>query len=267
MDFVIDVARGLVELIVSPLDVFVPAVSLAIVAMGTAVVVLVATRWTSPQHTVGRARARMSAAIYEMRLYLDHPLALLRAQARLVGWIAVYFACLVPTAIALSAPIGLLYLHLEVRHGLAPLAAPSTAVVRIGLGPGTSPGAVAVEDGDGLAVTAPLVRAADEAAVYARVAIRRPGTHELVVRVGDATVTKRLVADPDAPAVAPERDSGVARFWSLGDESAPPSPAIRSIAVRHDERAGELPVRWWLYWIGLATIAVLLLRRRFDVEL
>lgn len=265
MEALIHALRWAIEQVLRPLDALVPAVSLAVIALVTAVLMLLVIRRTSPQRLIEKSRAQITASIYEMRLYLDHPSRLFAAQGRMLGWSVIYMLCLLPAMLVLTLPLGLLLLHLEPRHGLAPLEAPSTVIVRIEVD-GVSPREIAVEPTGALELTAPLVRAEDEGAVYARVAIRKPGTHRLVVRAGDETVTKQLVADPDASVVAPERSSGFGYLWSLGAE-APAEGAIRSIAVPHPDRDLALPMPWWLYWLLLATVFALLLRRRFDVAL
>lgn len=258
--------RRALDAALSTLDGLSPWVSLAVVATITAVVMLIVVRRTSPQRLIGHARAQMAAALLEMRLYLDHPLRMLGAQGRMLGWTVVYLACLIPSAIVLAAPLGLLYLHLEPRHGLAAFAAPATVVMRIELGAGVATRDVSIEPSAALIVTA-QVRANDERAVYARIAIRWPGTHHVVVRAAGATATKEISADPNASAVAPELRGGLSQLWGLGVEPPPPTDAIRSISLQHAERTGELPVPWWLYWLGLATAVAMALRRRFDVVL
>lgn len=253
-----------IEAVLRPLDRLPPAASLAVVAAITAVIMLAVIRRTSPQRAISRARAQMAAALLETRLYLDHPARMLAAQARLVGWTAAYLACLVPSLVLLAIPLGLLYLHLDARHGLAPLAAPGTAVVRIALDRGAAVRDVAIQPDGGVAVTA-RVRADDEHAVYARLAIRTPGAHALVIRAGGTAARKQVSADPDARVVSPERRRGIARLWTVGVEPALGSGPIRAITIQHPARADHLPVRWWLYWLGLATVIALALRRRFGV--
>ena len=253
-----------------PLDALPRHLSLAIVAAVTAWLMLVVVRHVSPQRLVRRARDQMAAAIYEMRLFLDAPRRVLVAQGRLLAWTGVYLAALAPAALVLAPPLGLLYLHLEPRHGLAPIEAPSTVVARIDLAPDVDGRAAAVDCDDGLELTAPILYAADEQALYARVAVRRPGTHLLHVRIGGDSVAKRVVADPRAAVVSPERRGGLAHLWSLGSEPPPGSTSIRAIAIPYPERRQGwvgLAIPWWLYWLGLATLLSLLLARRRGVAL
>ena len=256
-----ELASRAVEGFLGALDDLAPWASLAIVAAITALVMLVVVRWTSPQRTLERARARMAAAIFEMRIYLDHPRRLLAAQAGLVKWTAIYLACLLPPAICLAAPLGLLYLHLEIRHEHAPFAAPATAVVRIELDGDLR--ALSIEPTT--AVTA-RVDAEDEHAVYVRVPVSHPRGHRLKIRAGATEVPLVIAADADAAVVSPERRRGVAQLWTPGAEP-PLTGALRRISIPYPERSSTLALPWWLYWLGGASAIAMLLRRRFGVVL
>lgn len=264
MDRIAHAVRWFVEVLLRPLDHLAPWASLAVVGAVTGLVMLVVVRRTSPQRLIGRARAQMAAALYEMRLYLDHPGRVLAAQGRMIGWTVVYLACLLPSLLVLAAPLGLLYLHLEIRHGVAPLPAPSTIVLRVELAEGASTRDVTLEPRGDVRITA-RVRADDEPAVYARLAIGGPGAHEVIVRAGGVAVSKRLDAAPGADVVSPERRAGLAHAWTLGAEPPIDDGPIRALSVAHPDRDSTLPVPWWLYWLAAATVVALALRRRFDV--
>lgn len=255
-----------VEALLRPLDALAPWLSLAAVGALTAVVMLVVIRRTTPQRRIRHARAQMASAVFEMRLYLDHPIQLLRAQGRLIAWSFAYVAFLLPSMLLLAAPLGVLYLHLDIRHGLAPLEPSDEAVVRVEVAPGVSPREVELETDAGLDVGA-RVHAPDEHALYARVRVRRPGTHELVVRAADASARASIVADLDADIVSPERRHGLSQLWALGASAPIEDDAIRTIAVPYPDRPSPVWMPWWLYWLGVATAFALLLRHRFGVAL
>jgi hypothetical protein len=259
--------RTAVELALRPLDRLPPWLSVAVVAVLTGLLMLVVVKRTSPQGLIQRARDRMAASIYEMRLFLDAPGRVLKAQLRLIGWLVVYLLAMLPALVVLGPPLGLLYLHLETRHGLTPIEAPSTLIMRIELGPKVDGDQVEIDGGEAVRLTAPLVFAGDEPAVYARLHVSKPGNHQIEIRAGDVTVKKRIVADPAAARVAPERSRGLAHFWTFGHE--PPLPAaVPAIRLAHPASSASwlgLAIPWWLYWLGLATILALLLRRRFHV--
>ena len=268
MEAVVHAVRVFVEWLLWPLDALHPTLALTIVAVLTALLMLVVVKRTSPQRLTQRTRDGMAAAVFEMRLFLDEPGRVVRAQGRLLGNMALYLGTLLPSFAVLGPPLALLYLHLEVRHGLAPLGAPAEIVLRVELERGVDGHAVEVTcDDDAVEVTAPVLFAEDEPAAYVRLAVREAGTHVVTVHAGAARATKRIVADPNAAAVAPERTGGLALLWSFGDEP-PPDGGITSISLTHPPRPQRwlgLGIPWWLYWLGIATVIALLLRRRFDV--
>lgn len=264
METVVHAIGWCVETLLRPLDGLAPWASLAVVGTVTAALMLVAIRWLSPQQRIRHARSQMAAALFEMRLYLDQPLQLLRAQARLFGWTVVYVMFLVPSMVVLAAPLGLLYVHLEVRHGLEPLSAPSTAVVRVEVAPGISTRGVAISAAQPLAVTA-RVHADDEHAVYARVAVRATGSYPIVVRVGADQAIAQVISDPNASVVSRERSHGITQLWAFGAEPPLDGKAIRAITIPYPDRASPFALPWWLYWLGVATVVAISLRRRFGV--
>ncbi len=264
MDTLIHGIHWFVEALLRPLDGLVPWVSLAIIAAPTAAVILVVVRRTSPQKLVGTARARMGASIFEMRLYLDHPLQLLAAQGRLIVWSIIYVGCLLPSLLVMAAPLGLFYVHLEIRHGVAPMPAPGTTVARIEVAEGVVLRDIGIDAPAPLAVTA-RVYAEDEHAVYARIAIAAPGRHAFTVRAGSERVETSVNADPDTDVVSPERRAGISQLWAISAEPPLDGEAIRSITIQYPERTASVP--WWLYWLGVATVLAMLLRRRFGVAL
>jgi hypothetical protein len=259
-----------VEAVLRLLDMVPATASLLAVSALTALLMLLAVRLASPQKLVARARDRIAACIYEMRLFLDAPGRLLRVQGRLLGWIAAYLLTLLPAAIVVSPALGLLYLHLETRHGLAPLPAPSAAVLRIELAPGFDGQQVQVAPVGPVRVTAPLVRAADESTVYARLAVEEAGEHIVLVSAGGERMAKRLDADPSARRVSPERRAGWRQLLALGDEPPHDGDAIRAVSVQHPERHHAwlgVAIPWWATWLAVSTVLALLLRGRFDVAL
>lgn len=268
------VAHGVawaVEAVLWPFDHLPPLLALTLLGALTALFMLAVIKRVAPQAPMSRARDRMAACIYEMRLFLDEPRRVLSSQGRLLGWTGLYLACLLPAALTLFAPLGLLFVHLESHYGLAPLAAHTTVVVRVGLGDDTDGREVEVAPADpGVKITAPLLYARDEQALYARVLVGAAGTHAIAVRAGSQTVKKTLVADPAARNVVPVTRGGWAQLWTAGAEPPPPGGAIESVTVPYPALERHwlgLPIPWWLYWLGVAMAVALALRRRLGVAL
>jgi hypothetical protein len=244
---------------------------LAIVIMGaaTGLFLLVLVKWCSPQTLVARARSRMAACIYEMRLFLDSPRRVLAAQARLIAWSAVYLVGLLPPLLVSAPLLAIAYLEMEVRYGLAPVEVGRPLVVRYGLADGVDGHALQLRAEGAAEITAPVLHAADEAARYVRVRVREPGHHRLVATRGRERWEKRIDAAETSAGVSAERSSGAATWWALGNEP-PLEGDVESIALAHPARTRAwfgMPIPWWVCWLGVATVVALGLRRRLGVAL
>jgi hypothetical protein len=211
---------------------------------------------TTPQRRLERARDRMVSAVYEVRLFLDSPGRVWRAQARLVLASFVYLAYLLPAFVILLPPLALLYPPLDARYGIAPLPPGEPALVKVELAGATTP-----------ATVAPLF-VEDERTLYLRVVVDEPGQPVLGLRVGDAEVGKRLSADPARP-VSVERASGLLDLLAFGDEAAlAAEDGVSRISVGHAAAARTwlgLAVPWWVYWLIVSMATALALRRPMGI--
>lgn len=272
MDTLIHGVRTGIEYGLLPFDALSPFWALTVLSLVSGAVMLWVVGKTTPQRRVELARARMASAIYEMRLFLDSPGRIVRSQARMLAWSFAYIGYMLPAFVLLTLPLGLLYLHLDARYGQAALPAGAPIVIAVSMEPGSDLAAIAPgELPPGVRVTAPPMRVVDENRVLLRAVIEQPGTYALPIRVGDAVVEKRLVADPGAPEMSAERCRGACLLASYGDE--PPLPGdlgVASIAVEHpaaDQAWVPLGMPWWLYWLLVATVAALALRRPMNVTI
>jgi len=264
----LNLLRRSCEGLLSLLDVLPASVSLTVVAVVTGAALLLIVRYTTPQKWVEIARARMSSAIYETRLFLDNPARVLIAQGRLALWSALYIGTMIPAFVLAAVPLGLLYLHLEARHGLEPLPLHRDVVVRVfaedadAIAFGTWP--------EGVKATAAPVRARTHSGevVFQRLQVERPEEFDLELFVEGQPLTKRLSADPAAPR-SPERARGFDLLASLTTEPAlPGTSSVQRISTWHEPSTQTwLGLPWWGYWLGIATASALILKRPLGVSL
>jgi hypothetical protein len=218
---------------------------------------------TTKKSAVARARDRLSASLYEARLFFDQPRLLILAQLRALRWTAGYLFATLPALLVAGPLLVLLSAKLEARFAFAPLPLDRPAVVTIMLDPRVEP-AFRVEEGGGVRVTAPPVR--ERGWIHLRVEPTEPNA-VLSFFVGEARFEKKLTADRDAPAVSVSRSQG---FDALFEPSLePPLPdrgGVRRIEVFHEERTQRF-APWWAIFLVLSILAAWAVRRPLGVEL
>lgn len=124
---------AIVDVVMAPLRFAPSLVGLATLALLTAVGMLLVFRVTLDRTRVATAKARMQAAIFEMRLYQDDTRAVLRAALDVVRHNGAYLrAWLVPTLIV-SLPLTMLLAQIDSFYGFTGLPADRHTRLTVGL--------------------------------------------------------------------------------------------------------------------------------------
>lgn len=273
--------RQLIEWSLLPFDALPAWLGLTLISVLSGAAMLWVFGKTTPQARLATARDRMAASVYEIRLYFDSPRRALAAQGRLLGWSLAYTALMLPAFVVLALPLGLLYLHLETRYGLEPLPTAEPLIVRVALDEDAALDgqqvAAASEQPAGVRITAPALYVAHEHRVYLRLELDPAAAEatqpiELAIDVAGTPVSKRLSTSSTHGPLVPERARGLTLLWSMGHEDPLPGDSgVRSIALEHpaidDDRWLGLAMPWWAFWLIVATIAALALRKPMRVVL
>ncbi|MEQ8272109.1 MAG: hypothetical protein RMA76_15750 [Deltaproteobacteria bacterium] len=256
------------EWLMLPLDWLPPSIALLIVTVLTGGVALWVVKLTTNQKALVRARQRMTAAIYEMRLFLDEPLRVARAQVRLVLWSFLYTGQTLPALLVLTVPLGLVYLHLELRHGYAPFAPDNRVMLGVQLVDGTAAKDAKLELDEGLQLDLGPIVAEREGRLYYRLKVASEGRHVARVSVGEATFEKQIVASENGP-VSVERAPGISNAWAASSEAAlDPDGLVQRMWLNHGPREDTwLGVPWWAIWLVGSGIAALMLKKPLRAEI
>lgn len=263
----LDTMRSIIEAMLYIVDSMPDLVALTIVSIVSGVVMLGVFALVTPPHWLKRSRELMTAAMYEIRLYLDSPRRVLASQARLVGWSVAYTAAMLPAFIVLGIPFGLLLLHLEARWGIEELPTNQPILVRVDL---NEPLDVSAADGDGVKVTAPVLMDRTEKQAWVRVELTEPKTTTLKLTVGETEVEKVLDGDPDSVAYSPDRARGLDLLIAFTVEPPIEHPQVQRIHVDHPAAEQDwipFAMPWWLYWLIIATLAAIALHKPLRVTL
>lgn len=263
--------RSVGETILSLFDLAPPSVALTVIAIVSGVGMLWVFGKTTHQKGLERARDRMVSAVYEVRLFPDSLVRMWKSIGRLLGWGFGYIGYTLPAILVLAIPLVLMFVHLDIRYGQAPLEAGETTLVKVTLADGVDGSTVQARPGAGYEITAPPLWDAGERTVYLRLRVTEPGTHTLVLDTPRGQVEKVISADPAASRVSAERRSGLESWIALGYE--PPleaSSGVETITLAHPYREDAwlgIPMPWWIYWLIVSMATAFALRKPMGVVL
>ena len=225
-------------------------------------------RRTSNPEAIGKAKARMMAHLYEMRLFPDEPALIWKAQWGLLTANARYLGMMLLPAVVMSIPMVLLFSHLECFYGLRPLEPGREALLTVQLKSASSGPAPAVRAPAGIAVESEGVRLDGGRQISWRIRAARPVSGKLEIVFPQETVEKNIDAGPGPRYVSERRVSSLADLIWHPSEALLPAGPVDWVEIRYPETdvaalGLELP---WLAWLVVfSMITALALKRRFRV--
>ena len=236
------------------------------------VLALVVYKHLSNQKGIERAKSRIAAHLYEIRLFRHDPIAVLASTGRILFRNAIYLGHnLVPLAVLLVPMLAVLA-QLEANYAFGPVPVGSVELLEVRLDPkaGVSARDARLELPAGVALDAPPVRTAD-GEIYWRLRALEPGDHALTLRIGTETLTKTWAVGGDHRKVPVKRIKGWEAFLYPGEPALGPDSAVETIALAYPERdlgalpGGELGIL--AIFFGLSLLAGFALKDFFGVTL
>lgn len=234
------------------------------------VLALVSYKYVSNQRGIERAKDRMRAHLYEVRLFRHDPRVVLGSTGRILVRNLVYLGHnLLPMAVVLVPMLAVLT-QLEANYAFAPAPPGAVELLRVELDPraGVSPRELALELPAGVGLDAPPVRTPD-GEVYWRLRAESEGDHVLALRLGDATIEKTWAVGGAPRKVPVKRSKGWQALLYPGEPALPADSPLRSVSLSYPERdlgllpGGELGILATFF--GVSLVAGFALRRRFGV--
>lgn len=236
------------------------------------VLALLVYRRLSNQAGIRRAKDRIAAHLYEIRLFRHDPLAVLAATGRIFARNGVYVGHNLVPLVVLLVPMLAILAQLVAHYAFAPAPVGAVELLAARLDParGVAPREVRLELPAGVALDAPPVRTAD-GEIYWRVRADAPGDHVLTLHAAGETLTKGWAVGGQ-PRKVPVRRT---RTWEAilypGEPALPRASAFRTVAIGYPERdlgplpAGEIGIV--TTFLGVSLLAGFSLKGLFGVTL
>ena len=276
---ILDAAMG-------PLDRLPPLAGLAVLSLVTAVAVLLAFKWTGDQRALVAAKRAMQAAAFEMRLFNDDLVAMLRAQGEVLRHTLRYLRLSFVPTLWLLVPMLALMLHMEFHFGYTGLTVGEAVLVKVRLAAPAAPARgsrtgnalrqatppATLEAPEGVRVETPGVLLPSEREITWRIRPRAAGSYELRVHMGGTVLDKTLLVSDAVARRSPVRpDSGFLNQLLYPSESPLPSGAgLSVITVAYPERPFTVAgwnIGWSGVYLALTLVFALVLKGLFGVAM
>lgn len=246
-----------------------PMLSLVPFCILVGVVVLMVFRLASNQKAIAKVKARLMAYLYEMRLFVDDPVLVWKAQWGLLVSNVKYVTLMCVPAMIMTAPMLLIIGQLECFYGYTPLEPGEAATVTIQMtksGVGQTPELRAPE---GITVETPPVHVDGGRQISWRVRAVRPTTGELQIVFPNGTIEKSIDAGKGPQYLSVRRVSSALDLLVYPGESRLADGPVDWIALDYPPatvHALGLDLHWLVWLLILSMASALLLKRPFRVS-
>lgn len=245
-------------------------VSLAAIGIAVGLVFLLALRKLSDQGAIRKIRRQIQACLYELRLFVDEPGLIWRAQVRLVALNIRYLALMLRPALVLAVPMLFLFAVLEPFYGNVPLAISENSIITVKLAHPLNflVAPPILQPPDGIEVTTPAVRMQGTAQVCWRVRAVKTTSGLLRIVFPTEIVTKKIVSGSSPEFLSTKR---VRSFWQLfwhPTESRLPQGNVEWIEINYPSRVMEwmgLDLPWYAWLLVFSSITVVVLMKPLRV--
>ncbi|MEC7847373.1 MAG: hypothetical protein VYA70_08250, partial [Gemmatimonadota bacterium] len=191
--------RWVFDLVVLPFRGMPAIVGLTVISLLISVVMLIGFRAVSDQDALEEVKRRIYGGVYEIRLYKDDLRTIFAAQVGILRETMTYFRLSMVPMLWMMVPILIIVSQLQFQYGYESLEPGQTVLLRVEFteeaaeGVSATDGAgVSLDVPDGVRVETPLVWIPSLREAGWRIAAESPGEYELVIRIGEETLTKSM---------------------------------------------------------------------------
>ena len=244
------------DLIVLPFRGMPPIVGLTVISLLVSAGMLIGFRAVSDQDALDAVKRRIYGGVYEIRLYKDDLLTIFVAQIGILRETMTYFRLSMVPMLWMMVPIVIIVSQLQFQYGYESLEPGQTALVMVEL---TEEGAdrvaetnaadVSLEVPDGVRLETALVWIPSLREAGWRIVAESPGEYELVVRIGEETLTKSMRVSGTTVLRSPVRPSSLLDQLIYPAE-APLPRGSNATVIRLDYADAEINMFGWnTHWM------------------
>lgn len=248
------VLRGAVNLLLSPFRTLPALVGLGVVSLVVAILMLLVVKKTSNQKRIDDVKRRITACLFEIRLFSDDLPAIFRAQGEILRHNLTYLRLSLVPMVWMIVPLTFVIAQLQFHYGYEGLRPGQSVLVTVDLKNAPDAGGAApvarLEAPEGVRVETPAIWLPALRQLAWRITPERQGSYELKFTVGSETLAKSIDVQDGVRLRSPIRVEPTMwkEFLYPAEDPLPAQSVAREISVGYTE--GDVSVfGWGLHWM------------------
>jgi len=279
MNIIFDPLNGLMRLLFDallwPFQQLHPMIGLTVVSLACSVLMLLGYRATSNQPAVEAVKRKVAAGLFEIRLFNDDIVAILRAQRGILRDNMIYLGLNMVPMVFMIVPFVLIIAQLQFHYGYRGLEVGEQTVLQVSLAgeaADTSVPDVAITLPAGLRLDSPRVWIPTRNQLAWRIVAESPGDFEVLIDVAGQRVTKEVIVSNAVVRRSPYRlqPVGVNLLLYPAEPSLPGDGVVSAVDVIYPARVVGLfgfETDWLIVFFILTIVMAFALKGRFGVTI
>ena len=270
-----ELLRPLFDLMLLPFQQLHPMVGLTTVSLGCAVLMLLGYRATSNQPAIERVKRKIAAGLFEIRLFNDDIVAILKAQGGILRNNITYLGLNLVPMVFMILPFVLVIAQLQFHYGYRGLTVGERTILQVGLAEEADtsrPPQVTVTLPTGLRLDSPRVWIPTRNQLAWRLVADSTGEFEVEIKLAGQRVTKQIVVSDSIVRRSPYRlkPSFLNLLLYPAEASLPAESVVTEVEVLYPTRAVGLfgfETDWLIVFFILTIGFAFTLKGRFGVTI
>ncbi len=246
-----------------------PLAGLFVISVTTAMVLVLVVRRVSDQPRLRAARRHMQAALFEIRLHADDPVAVLRSFGDVIVQNAIYLRLSLVPLLWVIVPLTLMVAQLQAFYGYSGLLRGEPALLTL---ESKGEAAVTLEAPREIRIDTDPVRLQGTATTVWRIVPAEAGEFVVTMRSGESAITKTILVGDQPARRSPIRTQGNFQRQLLypSERLIPDGSAITGIAVDYPDGRVDLfgwPVHWLIVYGLFSLVSAVVVSRWLGVTI
>jgi len=266
--------RAFFDALLYPFREMSPWVTLLPLSLGTAVVLLLIFKRTSNQEALTAVKAKITAGLFEIRLFNDDLRSMFQAQGQILRRTLTYMRLSLVPMLWTLPPLILVIAQLQFHYGYEGFTPGDSTQLQVVLKPDAVPSgkpAIRVSSSNGLSVVEPAVWVPSLREMAWRIDVDAPGSYELGISLGSAAATKSVDASNLIVRRSPLRSRGFLDELIYPAEAALPADSpFASITIDYDDATVSFfgfGIHWLIAFFVISIAFAFALRKPFGVTI